>query len=214
MAHDKNSELAPLVDEIMTALMDELTDDFTPDQVEWVLRVMRDTVLPYELRFAVGEDEEPRRRRVAVVQGDLGEALTGGSPRDRWRAIQRMNYVARLLPLSAQAFALARQRMDAGEVSADMRAEATALHRKADQTVEEMRQHAPYVDEALSGVISETMVDCAYAAGDVELMSLRLGAIHSQRGAGVATCPSCGAANPADSRFCNECGKPLGDAQA
>ncbi len=210
MARENGSELAPLIDEIMTALMDELTDGFTPDQVEWVLRVMRDTILPYQLRFALGEDDGPRRQRAAVIQGDLAEALEGKGARERWRAIQQMHYVARMLPISDQAFALARGRMEAGEVSADVRAKAVALRSTAEQVVEEMGQHAPYAQEALSGVISETMVDCAYASGEVELMSLRLGAIHRQAEAGSANCPACGAANEAGSRFCSSCGKPLG----
>ena len=77
MAHKQDGELAPLINEIMTALMDELTDDFTAEQVEWVLSVTRSTILPYELRFVLDEDEELRVRHVALIREDMQEELSG-----------------------------------------------------------------------------------------------------------------------------------------
>jgi len=209
MAHDRDSELKPLIDQVMTALMDELTDGLTAEQVEWTLSVMRSTILPYELRFAADDTDEGKRARTQLIIGDLKEELSGHSSRERYRTIQRMYYASRLLPLSDEAFDLALRRLNTGEVEAGARREAKALRERLSKLTERMEEKAPQVHEALAGVISETTIDLAYAAGEVDVMSLRVGRVHSQRQSGVATCPNCGTANPAGSRFCNRCGASL-----
>ena len=206
MAHQKDSELAPLIDQVMTALMDELTDGFSVQQVEWALKVMHTTILPHELRFAVGETEDAKRARVAIILGDLKEALSGKSARERWRTILHLYYVARLMPLSDRAFGLAQERLDAGKSDDKLRASTVAVRDQVQKVVEELQRRAPQIARRLDSVVSETMVDCAYAAGEVDVMSLRLGAIYAHRRDADSTCPGCGAANPPDSRFCNKCG--------
>lgn len=209
MSDEQDGGLKPLVSQVMTVLMDELTGGFTAEQVEWALAVMRDHILPYELRFASEDTEEGRRARVQLIIGDLQEALAGKPAPERWRVIQRMFYTACLLPLSDEAFDLALERLNTGEKTDRLRVQAQKLRERLARLVERMRERAPQVHEALAAVISEASVDLSYAAGDVDVMSLRLGAIHSQRRSGVATCPSCGTANPGGSRFCNQCGTAL-----
>ena len=209
MSERQGSELKPLVDEIMAVLANELTDGFTAEQAEWAQAVMRDYILPYELRFASEDTEDGKRARIQLIIGDLQEALSGKPTPERWRIIQRMFYTASILPLSDEAFDLALERLNTGEKTDRLRAQAHSLRERLAKLVERMRERAPQVYEALAGVISETSLDLSYAAGEVDVMSLRLGAMHSQRRSGVATCPNCGTANPGGSRFCNRCGTAL-----
>lgn len=209
MAQNKDSQLKPLIDEVITALMDELTDGLTAEQVEWSLSVMRSTILPYELRFAADDTDEGKAARTQLIIGDLKQELAGHSARERYRTIQRRFYISRLLPLSDEAFDLALRRMNGEATGAQMSGEVQALRDRLNKLIARMKEKAPQVHEALAGVISETSVDLAYAAGEVDVMSLRVGRVHSRSQSGVATCPKCATANPAGSRFCNRCGADL-----
>lgn len=209
MAQVKSSELKPLIDQVITALMDELTDGFTAEQVEWVLQVMRSTILPYQLRHAADDTDEGKRTRVQLVIRDLKQALAGQPPHQRWRAIQQTYYTARLLPLSEGAFDLALKRLHTGKTTDETRARVAFLRAALSRLTERMEQKAPRAAQALASVISETSVDLAYAAGEVDVMSLRVGHVHSQRTSHMVICPGCGTANPPGSRFCNRCGTAL-----
>jgi len=209
MTHDIAGELSPLIDEVTAALKSELADGFPAQQADWAMSAMRDTILPHRLRLAADDTDAGKAAQTRLVLGDLQEVLSGKSPRERWQTIVRLYYTARLLPLSDRAFALALRRLEAGEATAALRADAAALQGALLSLVEGMRARAPQVHEALVNVISEASVDCSYVAGNGCAMSLRLGAIRAQLKGAATTCPGCGAGCGGEARFCKACGHPL-----
>ncbi len=214
MAQDGQDVLTPLIEGIMAQVDGALTEGLEPDAAAWAERVYRSTILPWELRFAVDDTEEMRRTRVEIVTQDLLKALGSLTPADRWDFVLHRYYLTNLMPYSDQALELAERRFagDDGDVLAGT---ANQMRERIRGIAAEIEERAPQVRDRMREVVSESLLDCAYAAGETDLMSLRMGAeAQSAHRALAGRCASCGRANPEGSRFCNNCGKSLEGSQA
>ena len=175
MVQDGQATVAPLIEDIMAQVSGPLTEGLKPDAAEWVQRVYRSTILPWELRFAVDDTEEMRRARVEIVTQDLLKALGPLAPADRWGFVLHRYYLTNLMPYSDQALKLAERRF-AGDPPSMLAGVANQVRERIRGIAAEIEQRAPQVHDRLQAVISEAVVDCAYAAGETDLMSLRMGA--------------------------------------
>jgi len=209
MAQDGRDILAPLIDQIMADVAGPLTDGLEADAAAWADRVYRGTILPRELRFAVDDTDEQRRSRVQIVTGDLRRAFESLDPAGRWDFIVHRYYLASLTPFTDEAFELAKRRF-AGEDPGTLATEANSVRESVRGILAELDERAPQVRARMQAIISDALVDCAYAIGETEMMSLRMAPLAERaRKAQPGRCASCGATNPADSHFCNNCGEPL-----
>lgn len=203
------SHTSPLVDALARELSAVLTKGLSKTGSRWVEMALRGKILPYELRFAVGETAEEQRLRLEIIRDDWLGAIEGLDARARWRFVLRKYYFAQLLPLSDRALELAIARSESGAVDEQSAREAAEIASRLRAVGAEARRRAPEAADAVDELLSEALLDCRYAAGLVDVTSLRLGRRSKPAAPGPVTCHRCGETSPAGSKFCNHCGARL-----
>src|ERR1051326_7635203 len=94
--HD--NRLRSLVEDVLARVPRLLAMGLPSWQGAAAVELYRRHVLPYRLRFTPEEDETLARQVAAVVAGDILEELGNLGTTEKWSAVLRAAYFARLLP--------------------------------------------------------------------------------------------------------------------
>jgi len=209
MAQQETISIEPLVDAVLQRVFPILTQGLSSQQALWALDAYRTTVLPFRLGFMAGEEEKARQQQVEIEVDDIVTDLGELTPTEKWTAIRQQFYLAKVWPLSDQAFSLARQWYHKKRPHDELRREAQTVDTQFTALLAELEQQDPEALEDLRETISETVLDCAYVINNLDIVSFRLKRI-IDRDRESAGCPQCGTSNRPGSRFCSQCGTPLG----
>lgn len=162
--------------EVMSQISAHIGRNLNPAQAAWAAEAFRVSILPETYHSAAPETQADLILQARSVAEEILSEWSGLDGSRKWRWILSKAYACQLLPLSRESFRLA-QAFHAGDRSEQIRSRARVVERRLSAILQGMDQDAPLHRRALADMVSEIVLDCRYAQGMGEGVSLRMGHI-------------------------------------